>query len=143
MEFFSQPCFIGRGRDRFRRQNNQNRGENMQVEKVKYMIMAQDMKRALNFYSKTVGLKVAFETPDWSELNWGDTVVALHGGGDGSPKKTGLSFQVSDIDEACEKAKAAGATILRAPEDREGEPIFLADLRDPEGNEIMFTEYKF
>jgi predicted enzyme related to lactoylglutathione lyase len=114
----------------------------MQVEKIKYMIMAEDMNRALTFYSKTLGLKVAFESENWSELYWGDSIVALHGGGNGQPNRTGLSFQVSDIDEACEKAKAAGATILMAPEDREGEPIFLANLRDPEGNEIMFTEFK-
>lgn len=113
----------------------------MKIEKIKYMIMAKDMKRAVQFYTKTVGMKVLFETDMWTELQWEGSTVALHGGHDGKPNTTGLSFQVDDIELAVEEAKKAGATILRAPEDREGEPIILADLRDPEGNEIMFTEY--
>lgn len=114
----------------------------MNVEKIKYMILAQDMKRAINFYTKTMGLKVAFETEMWTELTFGDSIVALHGGGSGKPNRTGLSFQVSDIQKACDVAKAAGATLLKGPENREGEPIILADLRDPDGNEIMFSQYK-
>jgi predicted enzyme related to lactoylglutathione lyase len=114
----------------------------MKIEKVKYMIMAQDMDRAVKFYTGAVGLKLAFQTPNWTELNWGDAVVALHGGGDGKPNRTGLSFQVSDINAAVENAKLAGATITMPPEDREGEPIYLANLRDTEGNEIMISQYK-
>lgn len=114
----------------------------MKIENIKYMIMAQDMKRAIAFYTKTIGLKVKFETDMWTELSFGESTVALHGGGSGKPNPTGLSFQVSDIKTACTEAKSAGASILRGPEDREGEPIILADLRDPEGNEIMFSQYK-
>jgi predicted enzyme related to lactoylglutathione lyase len=114
----------------------------MKIEKIKYMIMAQDMKRAIQFYTKTLGLKVLFETDMWTELQWEGSTIALHGGGDGKANPTGLSIQVSNIQLACEEAKKAGATILHGPEDREGEPIILAGLRDPEGNEVMFTEYK-
>jgi predicted enzyme related to lactoylglutathione lyase len=119
-----------------------NSGRKMKIEKVKYMIVAQDMKRAIQFYAKTIGLQIAFESEFWTELTFGSAIVALHGGGDGTPNKTGLSFQVSDIQKACAEAKAAGATILSGPEDREGEPIFLATLRDAEGNQIMFSQYK-
>ncbi len=113
----------------------------MKLENIKYMIMAQDMNRAIQFYTKTMGLKVKFESDMWTELLFENSTVALHGGGDGKPNRTGLSFQVSDIKKACEEAKAGGAKILNGPEHREGEPIILADLRDPEGNEIMFSQY--
>jgi len=114
----------------------------MQIENIKYMIMAKDMNRAVQFYTQTVGLQVRFQSEGWTELQWEGNTVALHGGWDGKPNRTGLSFQVSNIKAACEKAKAAGANVLQGPEDREGEPIILANLRDPEGNEIMFTEWK-
>ena len=114
----------------------------MTVEKVKFMIMAQDMKRAIGFYKNALGLKTAFETKDWTELNFGDAIVALHGGWKGGVNKTGLSFQVKDINAACETAKKAGGTIVNPPEDRKGEPIFLATVRDTEGNEIMFSQRK-
>ncbi|MEZ0391218.1 MAG: VOC family protein [Pseudobdellovibrionaceae bacterium] len=114
----------------------------MKIETIKYMIMAQDMNRAVQFYTKTVGLSVRFQSDMWTELQWEGSTVALHGGWDGKVNRTGLSFQVQDIRTACEEAKAAGATVLRAPEERAGEPIILADLRDPEGNEVMFSQYK-
>jgi predicted enzyme related to lactoylglutathione lyase len=114
----------------------------MKLENIKYMIMAQDMKRAIAFYTKVIGLKVKFESHEWTELLWENSTVALHGGGSGKSNRTGLSFQVADIAAACEELKAAGATILNGPEDREGEPIILAEIRDPEGNEIMFSQYK-
>jgi predicted enzyme related to lactoylglutathione lyase len=114
----------------------------MKLETIKYMIMAQDMKRAIAFYTHTIGLNVKFESDMWTELSFGDATVALHGGGSGKPNPTGLSFQVAQITTACEEAKSAGATILSGPENRDGEPIILANLRDPEGNEIMFSQYK-
>lgn len=114
----------------------------MKVESIKHMIMAQDMKRAIAFYTQTMGLKVNFSSDEWTELSLGDAIVALHGGGDGKPNRTGLNFQVADISQACLEAKAAGAIVLHGPENREGEPIFLAGLRDTEGNEISFYQYK-
>ncbi len=113
----------------------------MKIEQVKYMIMAQNMKRAIRFYTETMGLTLAFESDMWTELNLGGSVIALHGGGDGKPNRTGLSFQVTDIQKACEKAKAGGATVFFGPEHRPGEPIILAELRDQEGNEIAFSQY--
>lgn len=114
----------------------------MSVEKVKFMILAQDMKRAITFYQTALGLKVSFETPGWSELNFGDAVVALHGGWKGGVNKTGLSFQVKDIHAACDNAVKNGGSIVNAPEDRQGEPIFLATVRDTEGNEFMISQSK-
>jgi catechol 2,3-dioxygenase-like lactoylglutathione lyase family enzyme len=114
----------------------------MKLENIKYMIMAQDMKRAIEFYTKVIGMRVKFDSPEWTELQWENSTVALHGGGSGKPNRTGLSFQVSDIFKACDELKAAGATILSGPEDREGEPIILLEVRDQEGNEIMFSQYK-
>lgn len=113
----------------------------MKIEAVKYMLMAQDMDRGVAFYRDVIGLEVSLHTPHWSELKHGDAIVALHGGGSGDFQKTGLSFQVADIEAACAEIKAGGGTIRKEPEAREGEPIKLADATDPEGNGFMVTEY--
>ena len=88
-----------------------------------------------------MGFQEVFSSDDWSELSFGDAIVALHGGGDGSPNPTGLSVQVDDIKTAFQEVINAGGLSLSEPVERPGEPIILAEFRDLEGNEVMLTEY--
>ena len=113
----------------------------MKIEKVYYMLMAEDMDRAVGFYRDAVGLEVRSTSPGWSELTFGDATVALHVGGTGEQTKTGLGFVVSDIAAACREATDGGAKVLSGPEERRGEPIKLASLVDTEGNEFSLTQY--
>lgn len=113
----------------------------LQPQAVKYVLMAQDMDRAIAFYRDAMGLIESFVSPYWSELRFGDAIVGLHGGGDGSLQQTGLSIQYEDVREAYAEALNAGATGVKEPEQREGEPIMLASVTDPEGNVIMLTQY--
>ena len=113
----------------------------MRIESLKYMLMVQDMDRAVAFYRDVVGLKVNSQSPMWSELAHGDAVVALHGGGNGDFNPTGLSVQVSDVESACAEIETGGDLIRKAPENRPGESIKLAELADPEGNGFMMSEY--
>jgi predicted enzyme related to lactoylglutathione lyase len=113
----------------------------MIVESVKYMLMAQDMNRAVRFYRDVIGLKVAFESPEWTELTFGNAIIALHGGGAGKYQKTGLSLQVRDIAAACKELEAGGGKIASAPQTRPGEPIKLAEVLDTEGNAFSLTQY--
>ena len=103
--------------------------------------MAQDMDRAVGFYRDTMGFEESFVTPHWSELCFGDAVLGLHGGGNGSRHPTCLSIQYEDVKQAFASALQAGATAVQPPEAREGEPILLASLADPEGNVVMLTQY--
>ncbi len=113
----------------------------MLVESIKYMLMAQDMDRAVRFYRDVIGLEVQFQSPEWTELTFGDAVVALHGGGGGTYRKTGLSIQVRDIASACKEIEAGGGKIAMSPQTRPGEPIKLAELVDTEGNAFSLTQY--
>lgn len=113
----------------------------MKPQSVKYMLMAQEMDRAVAFYRDGMGFEENFSSPHWSELNVGDTILGLHGGGDGSRNPTGLSLQYEDVVLAFDRAIEFGATSLQRPERREGEPIILSTIIDPEGNEIMLTQY--
>lgn len=113
----------------------------MIVESVKFMLMAEDMHRAIRFYRDVIGLEVKFESPEWTELTFGDAVVALHGGGTGAYRKTGLSLQVKSIAAACKEIEAGGGKIASPPMARPGEPIKLAEVLDTEGNAFSLTEY--
>ncbi|HVE93769.1 MAG TPA: VOC family protein [Acidimicrobiales bacterium] len=103
------------------------------------MLSAQDMTRAVKFWTDTFGLKPKLETPDWSELLYGDAIVALHGGGDGGVTRSGLGFDVDDIQAACDAVVAAGGTLNWGPKDQPNEGISLADVTDTEGNQFMLS----
>ena len=113
----------------------------MHIESIKYMLMVHDMPRAVRFYRDILGLQVAFESAEWTELTFGSAVVALHGGGGGTYRKTGLSIQVKDIVSACREIEAGGGKIVLAPQTRPGEPIKLAEVMDSEGNAFSLTQY--
>lgn len=113
----------------------------MKPEKVKFMLMATDMKRAVSFYRDVIGLEEVFVSEFWTEMRHGDAIIALHGGHDGSRNPTGLSFQYEDVLTMAEKIAGAGGKILQPPQQREGEPILLGIFRDAEGNEVFITQY--
>lgn len=113
----------------------------MRPEKVKFMLLAANMPRAVRFYTRVFGFTEVFVSEFWSELAFGDAILALHGGHDGSVNPTGLSLQFSDVFEIAALIEKAGGKILDAPNQREGEPILLGRYRDPEGNEGFITQY--
>lgn len=99
------------------------------------------MDRAVAFYRDTMGFTENFTSPYWSELRFGTAILGLHGGGDGQRQPTGLSLQYENVAAAYQTALQAGAQAIHPPEQREGEPIILATIQDPEGNGIMLTQY--
>lgn len=113
----------------------------MKPQAVKFVLVAQDMDRAVAFYRDSIGFSEDFISPYWSELRFGDAILGLHGGGDGAQQQTGLSIQYEDVARAYSLAIDSGATGIQPPEQREGEPIILASIADPEGNVIMLTQY--
>src|SRR2546427_5696732 len=45
------------------------------------MVMVSDMDRSVRFYRETVGLKLRFQSPDWTEFDIDSSTLALHSGG--------------------------------------------------------------
>jgi catechol 2,3-dioxygenase-like lactoylglutathione lyase family enzyme len=112
----------------------------MKPQAVKYMLFAADMDRAVGFYRDTMGFDEGYVSPYWSELRFGDAILALHACDEKAENPTGLSLQYENVRLAHAAAIAAGAVSLQSPEQREGEPILLATIADPEGNVIMLTQ---
>ena len=111
----------------------------MNVERLKYVIWAVDMNRAVNFYATVFGGKVLKQNEIISEVEICGGVIGIHGGGEGGRTWTGLSFQVPDVIDGAAEIVAAGGSLTREPQPENGEPPHLAMCVDPEGNEIMLT----
>ena len=112
----------------------------MHVERLKYIIWAADLPRALKFYQTVFDAELVRESAVMAEVAVAGSIIGIHSGGEGKPTWTGMSFQVSDLFAACDALQSAGGTVLRPPEDTPEEPAHLAMCRDPEGNEIMLTK---
>ncbi len=112
----------------------------MRIKTVYYMLMVKDMDRAIAFYRDVIGLDIKSQSERWSEMAYGDAIIALHGGGTGEFQETGLGLRVADIDSACQEIAAGGGKVMAAPSDRPGEPIRLAQVVDTEGNGFSLTE---
>jgi len=111
----------------------------MKVERLKYIIWAADMNRAVKFYTDVFGGSVIKQNEVISEVSICDGIIGIHGGGEGKRTWTGLSFQVSDVLTGAAEIVAAGGQLLSEPQPENGEPPHLAMCTDPEGNEIMLS----
>jgi predicted enzyme related to lactoylglutathione lyase len=111
----------------------------MNVERVKYLIWAADMDRAVAFYTGVFGGTVIRRNSAICEVAVADGVIGIHGGGEGGRTWTGLSFQVADVIAGAAEIVAAGGQLTREPQPENGEPPHLAMCVDPEGNEIMLS----
>ncbi len=92
-----------------------------------------DMNRALRFYRDVIGLEVVEESPGWSQLRCNGCMVALHAWGSDlvvSPQ-AGLNLLVDDVDAAAAEVTAGGGLVKTV---REGGPVRLAEVSDPDGN---------
>jgi len=109
----------------------------MEVERLKYVIWAVDMNRAVDFYVKVFEGKILKQNEMIAEVSMGGGVVGIHAGGEGGRTWTGLSFQVGDVIAGAAEIVAGGGGLVREPEWEDGEAPHLAMCVDSEGNEIM------
>jgi lactoylglutathione lyase len=111
----------------------------MIVERVKYVIWAADMERAVRFYCTVCGGHVVRQNSVIAEVEILGSIIGIHSGGEGKRTWTGLSFQVPDVVVGGREVVAAGGQMVREPEPENGEPPHLAMCVDPEGNEFMLS----
>lgn len=113
------------------------------------MVMVSDMTRSVQFYRDKLGLRLRFESPDWTEFETGTTVLALHGGGKAAavsnkPKAgtASIGFYVDNLDDKFKELKGKGISFSMLPTDRPDEKIKLAVCIDPDGLPISIAEHK-
>ena len=110
------------------------------VEKTYVMLMVADMTRALRFYTDAFAVSVVISSPYWSEFTVAGSNIALHPGGSGDETRTGLGFEVKDLDAALLRATGVGGRITSPPRERPQERIRVAEIADTEGNLITVAE---
>jgi len=111
----------------------------MNVERLKYIIWAADMDRAVAFYTGVFGAVLTRSNAHIRELEVGGGVIGIHGGGSGQRTWTGINFQVADVVAGAAEVVAAGGSLLKEPEPEDNEPPHLAMCADTEGNEFMLS----
>jgi lactoylglutathione lyase len=98
-----------------------------------------DMDSAVAFYRDTLGLKLRWASPFWTEFETGDTSLALHPASDDNPAgNVQLGLRVDDLDAFIGEAQANGIEITSPPREVHGTRI--ARFRDPEGAEISVSQ---
>jgi predicted enzyme related to lactoylglutathione lyase len=94
-----------------------------------------NMDEAVRFHAMHLGLKLRFQSPEWSEFDTGQTTLALHKSSLEHPAGTcQLGFRVSDIDRFYSEQIAQGVEAVAPPTDLHGQRI--AKLRDSDGAEF-------
>ena len=79
----------------------------MNVERVKYVIWANDMDRALNFYETVFNGEIIKRSEVISEVVVAGVSIGIHGGGEGNVTWTGMTFQIADVVQGASEVKAA------------------------------------
>jgi predicted enzyme related to lactoylglutathione lyase len=107
-------------------------------------IWSEDLNNLFPFYRDVLGLKVAFESPQFVGL--GDPNGAMLGIGTHSevrgkaadPHRHILGVASDDLDADYQRLTAAGVEFIERPTDYEG--VRIATLRDPEGNLVQLFQ---
>lgn len=89
--------------------------------KLAYVIeFVADMGKAVAFYRDTLGLKLRFESPQWSEFDTGATTFALHpASAENRPGRMELGFNVEDLEAVRAALSAKGVKFTMAPTKQE------------------------
>jgi len=100
-----------------------------------------DMDRAVAFYRDTLGLKLRFATPHWSEFDTGAVTLALHPASERNPAgSTQVGFTTPGLEAIYAGREAVGLTFTAPPVDEHG--TLLSRILDCEGAEIGLSGAK-
>jgi lactoylglutathione lyase len=106
----------------------------MQATQLKYVIkFVGDMDKAVKFYRDMLGLKLKFESPEWTEFVTGETTLALHPASDRNPAgRVELGFIVADVEAFYREMSAKGVLFSMPPKKQDFGGV-LAQFVDSEG----------
>ena len=102
---------------------------------IKYVA---DMDKAVKFHTEQLGILLRFQSSHWSELETGETTLALHLATAEHPAGSAqVGFGVADMDKFYAEKKNAGLEFTSAPVENFGSRI--AKFKDSEGAECSVS----
>ncbi len=108
-------------------------------------IFVSDMDRAVDFYTRVLGLKLRMRAQDyWAEVQAGDElVIGLHPASPkaeppGTPGSIQIGFTVGDLEDV--RSKLANHNVSFDGDIVDDGPGRFARLSDPDGNAIYFWQ---
>ncbi len=112
----------------------------MQVEKIDFVsFLTQDMPRARQFYSETLGLEIETEGENDIEFRAGQVTLDIFNpasiGQEFSPSPAGLALRVPDVGATRAELEAKGVIFEGATIDTG--VCHMASFKDPDGNALM------
>lgn len=97
-----------------------------------------NMDEAVRFHAIHLGLRMRFQSPEWSEFETGQTTLALHKASAEHPAGScQLGFRVGEVDRFFAELTAQGVVAVAPPTDLHGQRI--SKLRDPDGAEFSVS----
>jgi catechol 2,3-dioxygenase-like lactoylglutathione lyase family enzyme len=97
-----------------------------------------DMDQSIHFYSETLGFRLLFQSPDWSEFATGETRLALHPASQQNPPgKVQLGFHVPDLQDFYRAQTALGVQFTQVPAAEGGSTV--ARFIGPDGLEYSVS----
>ena len=114
-------------------------------------VFVSDMDASLHFYTTVLGGELSFRGgADWAEILFGQLTIGLHGSpGPENPCQPGVAGAICvglSCDGSLEDLEAGmaehGVSFEGPISDPENEPVRIARLKDPDGNELYICEHK-
>jgi predicted enzyme related to lactoylglutathione lyase len=101
-----------------------------------------DLKRAVDFYERVLGLQKKYEFPDYAGFDCGGVEIGLRTWGELEPPRSGepcISFLVDDLEASHRTLKEKGVSFTQEPQDAVWGSRF-AVFEDRDGNRLQLTQ---
>jgi len=108
-------------------------------------LTVRDLKRAVDFYERVLGLQKKYEFQDYAGFDCGGVGIGLKTWGEIEKPRKGeprINFMVEDIGEAYEILKEISVEVIEGPKETPWGGRILVFL-DPDGNTLQFTEIEW
>ncbi len=110
------------------------------------IILVSDMARSIAFYRDVLGLRIRFESPEWTEFETQGSALALHLANGPAVSlqsmapagQCQLGFSIENIEAFHQEMIAKGVTCLQSPENENCGS--LAEYADPDGLPFSVVE---
>lgn len=101
-----------------------------------------DLKQAVDFYERELGLQKKYEFPDYAGFDCGSVEIGLRTWGERESPRAGepcINFLVDDLERSHRELEGKGVSFTKEPQDAVWGSRF-AVFHDPDGHTLQLTQ---